>query len=125
MLLACVPRLGHGAPAGSADTDGPRCRCRNFEEYSDLLGLDVLMNLGWVATLGTSGGGQFSVMDIDQSAPCDPQPPVEVSDVDRAYQRALSRGAEILHPPQDDKWGVRRGTRRGPAPRPSKPPPAR
>ena len=42
-------------------------------EYSKLLGLDVLMNLGWVATLGTGGGAQFSVMDIDQSAPCNPR----------------------------------------------------
>jgi len=43
------------------------------QEYSALLGLDVLMNLGWVATLGTSGGAQFSVMDTDQSAPCNPR----------------------------------------------------
>lgn len=78
------------------------------QEYSDLLGLDVLMNLGWVATLGTSGGAHFSVMDIDQSAPCNPQLSVEVSDVDHAYQQALSGGAEIVHPLQDEEWGVRR-----------------
>ena len=79
-----------------------------IQECSDLLGLDVLMNLGCVATLGTSGGAQFSVMDIDQSAPCNPQLSVEVSDVDRAYQQALSGGAEIVHPLQDEEWGVRR-----------------
>ena len=73
-----------------------------------MLGLDVLMNLGWVATLGTSGGAQFSVMDIDQSAPCNPQLSVEVPDVDRAYQRALSGGAEVVHPLRDEEWGVRR-----------------
>jgi predicted enzyme related to lactoylglutathione lyase len=77
-------------------------------EYSELLGLDVLMNLGWVATLGTDGGAQFSVMDIDQSAPCNPQMSVEVPDVDDAYQRAQDSGAEIVHPLQDEDWGVRR-----------------
>jgi predicted enzyme related to lactoylglutathione lyase len=79
------------------------------QEYSELLGLDVLMNLGWVATLGTNGGAaQFSVMDVDQSAPCNPQMSVEVPDVDDAYQRARDRGVEIVHPLQDEAWGVRR-----------------
>jgi predicted enzyme related to lactoylglutathione lyase len=77
-------------------------------EYSQLLGLDVLMNLGWVATLGSGGAAQFSVMDIDQSAPCNPQMSLEVPDVDQAYQQALDSGAEIVHPLQDEDWGVRR-----------------
>lgn len=77
-------------------------------EYSELLGLDVLMNLGWVATLGTHGGAQFSVMDIDQSAPCNPEMSVEVPDVDEAYRRAQDCGADIVHPLQDEDWGVRR-----------------
>ena len=78
------------------------------QEYSELLGLDVLMNLGWVATLGTNGGAQFSVMDIDQSGPCNPEMSVEVPDVDNAYQRAQESGADIVHPLQDEDWGVRR-----------------
>lgn len=77
-------------------------------EYSGLLGLDVLMNLGWVATLGTHSGAQFSVMDIDQSAPCNPEMSVEVPDVDESYRRAQDSGAEIVHPLQDEDWGVRR-----------------
>jgi len=78
------------------------------QEYATLLGLDVLMNLGWVATLGTSGSAQFSVMDTDKSAPCNPQMSVEVPDVDVAYQRERDSGAEIVHPLQDEDWGVRR-----------------
>ncbi len=78
------------------------------EEYTRLLGLDVLMNLGWVATLGTGTGAQFSVMDTDQSAPCNPEMSVEVPDVDAAYQRAQDSGAEIVHPLSDEEWGVRR-----------------
>ncbi len=78
------------------------------QEYSDLLDLDVLMNLGWVATLGTVDRAQFSVMDVDQSAPCNPQVSIEVPDVDAAYQRARDHGAEIVHSLQDEDWGVRR-----------------
>ena len=79
-----------------------------IQEYSDLLGLEVLMNLGWVATLGTSAGAQFSVMDTDRSAPCNPQMSLEVPDVDVAYRRALDSGADVVHPLQDEDWGVRR-----------------
>lgn len=78
------------------------------QEYRDLLGFDVLMDLGWVATLGTGGGAQFSVMDVDRSAPCNPHMSVEVPDVDVAYQRAQQAGADIVHPLQDEDWGVRR-----------------
>lgn len=77
-------------------------------EYSDLLGLDVLMNLGWIATLGTANSAQFSVMDKDRSAPCNPQLSLEVPHVDDAYRRAQDSGAEIVHPLQDEEWGVRR-----------------
>jgi uncharacterized glyoxalase superfamily protein PhnB len=47
-------------------------------------------------------------MDTDQSAPCNPDMSLEVPDVDDAYQRALVTGAEIVHPLQDEDWGVRR-----------------
>ncbi len=47
-------------------------------------------------------------MDIDQTAPCNPQMSVEVPDVDLAYARAQESGAEIVHPLQDEDWGVRR-----------------
>ena len=77
-------------------------------EYTELLGLDVLMNLGWVATLGTGGAAQFSAMDTDQSAPCNPDMSLEVPDVDDAYRKAQDSGAEIVHPLQDEEWGVRR-----------------
>lgn len=77
-------------------------------EYSVLLGLDVLMDLGWVATLGSGAGAQFSVMDIDRSAPCNPDLSLEVPDVDDAHRRAQDAGAEIVHPLQDEEWGVRR-----------------
>lgn len=46
-------------------------------------------------------------MDIDRSAPVNPQMSVVVPNVDVAYQRARDTGAEIVHPVQDEDWGVR------------------
>ncbi len=77
-------------------------------EYTEVLGLDVMMNLGWVATLGTGAGAQFSVMDRDRSAPHNPDLSLEVRDVDGAYRQAQASGVEIVHPLQDEEWGVRR-----------------
>lgn len=79
-----------------------------LDEYVALLGLQVMMNIGWVAFLGDSEGAQFAVMDRDRSAPCNPDMSLEVADLDAAYQRATAAGAEIVHPLQDEEWGVRR-----------------
>ena len=54
------------------------------------------------------GDALVSVMDVDRSAPCNPQMSIEVPDVDEAYRRARDRGADIVHPLQDEEWGVRR-----------------
>lgn len=78
------------------------------EEYRSLLGLEVLMDHGWIATLGSSGGAQFSVMSHDLTAPCNPTMSLQVPDVDAAYARVREAGAEIVHPLQDEEWGVRR-----------------
>jgi predicted enzyme related to lactoylglutathione lyase len=78
-------------------------------EYASLLDLEVLMDHGWIATMGSSGGGaEFSLMSRDQTAAVNPVMSLQVPDVDSAYERALASGAEILHPLQDEEWGVRR-----------------
>lgn len=78
------------------------------QEYTAVLGLDVVMDHGWIATLGSSGGPQFSVMSRDLTAPCNPDLSLQVSDVDQAYEKARAEGVEIVHPLQDEAWGVRR-----------------
>jgi catechol 2,3-dioxygenase-like lactoylglutathione lyase family enzyme len=78
------------------------------EEYRALLGLEVVMDHGWIATLGSASGPQFSVMDRDVTAPCNPDVSLQVPDVDLAYQQVRSSGIEIVHPLQDEAWGVRR-----------------
>lgn len=77
-------------------------------EYRALLGLDVLMDHGWIATLGSQGRAQFSVMSRDRSAPCNPDMSLQVPDIDAASAQVRAAGAEIVHPLQDEDWGVRR-----------------
>jgi len=77
--------------------------------YRAALGLDVLMDHGWIATLGNKGGApQFSLMDRDRTAPVNPVASLEVDDVDRAHEQATALGLEIVYPLTDEPWGVRR-----------------
>lgn len=76
--------------------------------YRQALGLDVLMDLGWVATLGSGTTAQFSVMTADLTAPCNPAVSLDVADVDAAHEQVVSDGLEIVHPLSDEEWGVRR-----------------
>ena len=74
----------------------------------DVLGMEVVMDHGWIATVGSVDGAQVSLMTEDASAPCPPDASLEVSDVQRAHDRAVAEGLEIVHPLTDEPWGVRR-----------------
>jgi catechol 2,3-dioxygenase-like lactoylglutathione lyase family enzyme len=78
------------------------------DEYAALLGLEIVMDHGWIATLGSANGPQFSVMSRDATAPCNPHVSLQVPDVDAAYARVRAAEREIVHPLQDEEWGVRR-----------------
>ncbi|MFD3517349.1 VOC family protein [Streptomyces sp. NPDC058657] len=79
-------------------------------EFYDLLGFEEVMNHGWIMTLGSRSnpGAQVSFMASDKTAPVTPDMSVEVDDVDAAYEVLRESGAEIVHPLQDEEWGVRR-----------------
>ena len=47
-------------------------------------------------------------MDRDQTAPVNPVASLDVDDVDRVYEQVTRLGLEIVHPPTDEPWGVRR-----------------
>ncbi len=81
---------------------------RAVSVFRDVLGLEVVMDLGWVATLGSVDGPQISVMHEDATAACNPDLSLDVEDVDVAHARALEMGLEIVHPITDEPWGVRR-----------------
>ncbi|MFF0777739.1 VOC family protein [Streptomyces sp. NPDC003720] len=83
---------------------------RESREFYGLLGLEEVMNHGWIMTLASpsSPTAQISVMTSDRTAPVTPDVSVEVDDVDAAYRLMRESGAEIVHPLQDEEWGVRR-----------------
>lgn len=79
-------------------------------DFYGLLGLEEAMNHGWIMTLASPSAptAQVSFMTDDRTAPVVPDMSVEVDDVDAAYAVVRDSGAEILHPLQDEEWGVRR-----------------
>lgn len=79
-------------------------------EFYGLLGFEEVMNLGWITTFASpsSPAAQVSVMTSDKTAPVTPDLSVEVDDVDAVYAAVRESGAEIVHPLQDEEWGVRR-----------------
>ncbi|MDO9408359.1 VOC family protein [Patulibacter sp.] len=79
------------------------------ETYRSVLGVEVLMDHGWIVTLGTPGGSaQISLMTTDETAPVTPTASLQVDDVDAAHEQAVAAGLEIVHPLTDEPWGVRR-----------------
>ncbi len=78
--------------------------------FYGLLGLEEVMNQGWVMTLAspTHPAAQLTFMTEDRTAPVVPDMSIEVEDVDAAYAALQAAGAEIVHPLQDEEWGVRR-----------------
>ena len=79
-------------------------------EFYGLLGFEEVMDLGWIMTLASPStpAAQVSVMSSDKTGPVTPDMSVEVDDVDAAYAAMREAGAEIVHPLQDEEWGVRR-----------------
>ncbi|MEU8825054.1 VOC family protein [Streptomyces sp. NPDC048636] len=79
-------------------------------EFYGLLGLEEVMNHGWIVTLASPAtpAAQVSVMTRDKTAPVTPDMSVEVDDVDAVHAAVRESGAEIVHPLQDEEWGVRR-----------------
>ncbi|MBO2465733.1 VOC family protein [Actinomadura violacea] len=79
-------------------------------EFYGVLGFEEVMDHGWIMTLASPEvpAAQVSFMSADRTAPVNPDISVEVDDVDAAYAAMRERGAEIVHPLQDEEWGVRR-----------------
>ena len=78
--------------------------------YAEVLGLEAVMDLGWIVTFAAPGSpaAQISVMREDATASVVPDASIEVDDVDAAHAAAQRLGCEIVHPLTDEPWGVRR-----------------
>lgn len=78
--------------------------------YQELLGLEPVMDLGWIVTyssgetmptqvsIATQGGSDTEVPDIS----------IEVDDVNDVYNRAQKAKLEIVYDLTDEPWGARR-----------------
>jgi catechol 2,3-dioxygenase-like lactoylglutathione lyase family enzyme len=78
--------------------------------YRDVLGLDLLMDQGWVATYGAPGvpAAQVSFLSQGGSGAAVPDLSVEVDDLDMALARVRDAGLAVEYGPADEPWGVRR-----------------
>lgn len=86
---------------------------RANELYAQIFELRVGMDLGWVGNLAPAEAPavQLQVMTSDASAPCNPAISVGVmapAEVDAVYERVVAASLEVVHPPTDEDWGVRR-----------------
>ncbi|MGU3377114.1 VOC family protein [Chryseobacterium sp. M5A1_1a] len=78
--------------------------------YQDILELDILMDHGWIKTLGSDeetkvqisfaqqGGNDTEVPDLS----------IEVDHVDEIYDKMKRAGFEITYEITNEDWGVRR-----------------
>ena len=78
--------------------------------YGDILGLDLLMDFGWIKTFGTttSMSVQISFASEGGSGTAVPDLSIEVEDVDAIYNKMKQAGFAIDYELVDEPWGVRR-----------------
>jgi catechol 2,3-dioxygenase-like lactoylglutathione lyase family enzyme len=93
-------------------TDRP-AETRDF--FVDLLGFEVAMDLGWVATLASPDNPSTQITIVGGDDMAAPGISVEVADVDAVHAKALELGLEIAYPLRDEEWGVRRFMLREPS----------
>ncbi|WP_029631449.1 VOC family protein [Zavarzinella formosa] len=84
--------------------------CRDF--YAGFLGLQVAMDMGWIATYVSPDNptAQISIIRGENSPVAGPSVSlsIEVEDVDRTHEEAVARRYPIVYPLTDEPWGVRR-----------------
>lgn len=78
--------------------------------YQEVLGLDILMDQGWIATYGSDESMQVQVSFMARGGSGTPVPDlsIEVDDVDAALDTMKAAGFAIEYGPADEPWGVRR-----------------
>lgn len=84
--------------------------------YGDVLGLDLMMDMGWIATYGSGKHMtvQLSVMSEGGSGTPVPELSIEVDDLDEALRRVKQAGFPVEYGPAVEPWGVRRFYTRDP-----------
>ncbi len=78
--------------------------------YGDVLGLDVVMDHGWIVTYAADAQARVQIAFATEGGSGTPVPDlsIEVDDVDAALERCITAGFAIEYGPADEEWGVRR-----------------
>lgn len=78
--------------------------------YGELLGLQPLMDLGWIATYGSDERMSVQISFLREGGSGTPVPDlsIEVDDLDAALSRMQGAGIPIEYGPTEEPWGVRR-----------------
>jgi catechol 2,3-dioxygenase-like lactoylglutathione lyase family enzyme len=78
--------------------------------YGEALGLNILMDHGWIATYGSQEQSTVQVSVAAEGGSGTPVPDlsVEVDELETAYARMQAAGFRIEYGPVDEPWGVRR-----------------
>jgi len=85
--------------------------------YQNILGLDLLMDHGWIATYGLAHQQmdiQISFASEGGSGTQAPDLSIEVDNLEEVLKKIKSAGFTIEYGPVDESWGVRRFYTRDP-----------
>ncbi len=78
--------------------------------YGDILGMDVVMDHGWIVTYAGEGTHrpQISIASEGGSGTQVPDLSIEVDNLDEILARVESAGLPLPYGPAEEAWGVRR-----------------
>jgi catechol 2,3-dioxygenase-like lactoylglutathione lyase family enzyme len=78
--------------------------------YHDVLGLELVMDLGWIRTYGSDSKMRVQVTFLSEGGSGTPVPDlsIEVDNIETALKRVKKAGISIEYGPQSEPWGVRR-----------------
>jgi catechol 2,3-dioxygenase-like lactoylglutathione lyase family enzyme len=79
--------------------------------YGDVLGLELIMDLGWIVTFAAQdarAAPQISIATEGGSGTPVPDISVEVDDLDDVLQRVTAAGLSVEYGPKHEPWGVKR-----------------
>ncbi len=81
--------------------------------YTEFLEMELVMDMEWILTFASKDNpaAQISVLQFDKKTTLDSTATflsIEVSDIDKLYERANELHCEIIYPITDESWGVRR-----------------
>ena len=78
--------------------------------YGDALGMNIVMNLGWIMTFAAEGAvaPQINVATEGGSGTTVPDLSIEVDNLSDVHRRMKAAGFEIEYGPVTEPWGVSR-----------------